>query len=296
MEELARWGESLMGLARLRLEKRRAVSAEDFAEASRLKKREAQLLTQLGAVREAACAAAGGGAATEERQQLEAAKRNAVAQEDFAEAGRLKKRLKALDEQGGAEALGRKALEAAAELTAEGASTARAKASAKREVKDEPPPTSPVPGLSVEALVAISNEDLWQRAWAETWQKSDVAGLAEDEKAVYARAQKVWRGWMAERDRIARERADAEGRRRAEQTQRRGAAVKPEPQATALSSAPAAAIAHCPTTCARPRRSIGGTARARRPIGSARSQRPSGGRRPRRAVGKPSRAATFAPW
>lgn len=61
--------------------------------------------------------------------------------------------------------------------------------------------------------MAISNEDLWQRAWAETWQKSDVAGLAEDEKAVYARAQKVWRGWMAERDRIARERADAEGRR-----------------------------------------------------------------------------------
>lgn len=68
MEELARWGESLMGLARLRLEKRRAVSAEDFAEASRLKKREAQLLTQLGAVREAACAAAGGGAATEDRR------------------------------------------------------------------------------------------------------------------------------------------------------------------------------------------------------------------------------------
>lgn len=32
----------------------------------------------------------------QERQQLEAAKRNAVAQEDFAEAGRLKKRLKVL--------------------------------------------------------------------------------------------------------------------------------------------------------------------------------------------------------
>lgn len=116
---LCRWSELLLESARARIGKREAVRREDFAEASRLKRRETELGTHIEAARKEASVEGDAG----EKRRLEEAKRRAVAAEDFVEASRLKKRLRAMDDatalaRGGSAASGPGAAEAAAALEA----------------------------------------------------------------------------------------------------------------------------------------------------------------------------------
>mmetsp|Transcript_121391 Transcript_121391/g.388121 ORF Transcript_121391/g.388121 Transcript_121391/m.388121 type:complete len:576 (-) Transcript_121391:15-1742(-) len=258
------WSELLVKAAQTRVQKKRAVADEDFAEASRLKKQEIALAPELESAQNAAAAGGSAGEASEEREKLEQSKKRAIEDEDFAEAGRLKKRIKLLDEPGGSsEEVAKRAWSIAVELAAlaggeeasalvqelktsapagtfEGVVAAPAPAAAalrtaartplaglgagagvaaaaavKHEagdfikVKSEAPSTCSVPGLSVQQLLKMPNQDIWQKAWEVTWQKADATGQAEDQKAVYAQAQKVWKGWLAERDRLAKSAAAA---------------------------------------------------------------------------------------
>jgi len=91
-----------------------------------------------------------------------------------------------------------------------------------------------VPGRTLDELLAMSNQDLWQHAWNITWQKADALGQANDEAIVYAQAQKTWKEWLAERDRLSKEQAAVEGRQKAEeihkqaQQERLGSVAKEE--------------------------------------------------------------------
>eukprot|EP00446_Apocalathium_sp_SHHI-4_P039120 CAMPEP_0177343190 /NCGR_PEP_ID=MMETSP0368-20130122/27444_1 /TAXON_ID=447022 ORGANISM="Scrippsiella hangoei-like, Strain SHHI-4" /NCGR_SAMPLE_ID=MMETSP0368 /ASSEMBLY_ACC=CAM_ASM_000363 /LENGTH=575 /DNA_ID=CAMNT_0018804607 /DNA_START=31 /DNA_END=1758 /DNA_ORIENTATION=- len=263
-DSVKRWSELLVKAAQTRVQKKRAVADEDFAEASRLKKQEKALAPELESAQNAAAAGGSVGGASEEREKLEQSKKRAIEDEDFAEAGRLKKRIKLLDEPGGSsEEVAKRAWTIAVELAAlaggeeasalvqelktsapagtfEGVVAAPAPAAAalrtaartplaglgagagvaaaaavKHEagdfikVKSEAPSTCSVPGLSVQQLLKMPNQDIWQKAWEVTWQKADATGQAEDQKAVYAQAQKVWKGWLAERDRLAKSAAAA---------------------------------------------------------------------------------------
>merc|ERR1719329_1640764 len=78
---------------------------------------------------------------------------------------------------------------------------------AKDEVDDNMPP-----GLSLETLLPMSNEDLWQHAWATTWEEADSVGKADDEQALYATARESWKQWRALRDSVSQQRAVADGR------------------------------------------------------------------------------------
>jgi len=88
-------------------------------------------------------------------------------------------------------------------------------------VKEEVGSDCSVPGVTVEQLLKMSNPDLWQLAWDTTWKKEDARNRSDDQAHVYAEAQKVWRGWLAERDRLGKQQAAAEGRRTAEEIRRK---------------------------------------------------------------------------
>lgn len=264
------WAALLLDVARARVGKRKAVQSEDFAAAGRLKRQEADAAARLEEVKQRAMRSGGG--LEEERSQLEAAKKRAVLSENFEEAGRLKKRLKVLEEQGPCAAdpaqLAQSALDAALALAQQmgeqaavaeelralggdlppGASKVAAP-SRPAAVKEEPsaPVATPsaasaapaasagaaaeqgfvecaVPGLSVQMLLGMANQDLWQHAWNVTWQKQDSLGLSTDQAQVYAQAQRVWKQWLAERERLGREQAAAEGRKKAEEILRKAKA------------------------------------------------------------------------
>lgn len=123
-ESLRRWSELLVESAQSRVRKRRAVAAEDFVEASKQKRVEAEVEGRC--VEAAAAALQGASTGLEEKiQRLEEAKRRAVEAEDFLEAGQIKKRLEALQDAaaGGGQAaspeeLGQRALEVAIAFSA----------------------------------------------------------------------------------------------------------------------------------------------------------------------------------
>mmetsp|Transcript_12442 Transcript_12442/g.33558 ORF Transcript_12442/g.33558 Transcript_12442/m.33558 type:complete len:649 (-) Transcript_12442:84-2030(-) len=89
---LKRWSALLVEAAHLRLKKRRAVEAEDFAEASRLKRCETDVGARLLEAEKNASVTDCG----DEVKNLEDAKLQAVEAEDFEEASRLKKQILAL--------------------------------------------------------------------------------------------------------------------------------------------------------------------------------------------------------
>ncbi|CAE7875687.1 unnamed protein product [Symbiodinium necroappetens] len=84
---LRNWSELLLENARLQVLKRRAVAAEDFSEAGRMKRAEAALAPRLARARQEAVLPA----SVDFAEKLQHLKKQAVAKEDFAEAGRLKK-------------------------------------------------------------------------------------------------------------------------------------------------------------------------------------------------------------
>ncbi|CAK9093541.1 unnamed protein product [Durusdinium trenchii] len=79
--------ELLLECARLKVRKKRAVSSEDFAEAARLKKSEAELGKEIAVAKEEAATFVPASSC----EDLEVVKKQAVLAEDFAEAGRIKK-------------------------------------------------------------------------------------------------------------------------------------------------------------------------------------------------------------
>eukprot|EP00439_Symbiodinium_sp_Y106_P041754 s3570_g5.t1 len=81
------WSELLLENARLQVLKKRAVGAEDFSEAGRIKRAEAALAPRLARAREEAVLPT----SVDFAGKLQHLKKRAVAREDFAEAGRLKK-------------------------------------------------------------------------------------------------------------------------------------------------------------------------------------------------------------
>ncbi|CAE6930298.1 unnamed protein product [Symbiodinium sp. CCMP2592] len=84
---LRNWSELLLENARLQVLKRRAVGAEDFSEAGRIKRAEAALAPRLARAREEAVLPT----SVDFAEKLQHLKKQAVSREDFAEAGRLKK-------------------------------------------------------------------------------------------------------------------------------------------------------------------------------------------------------------
>lgn len=86
-----------MESSRLRLEKQKAVDAENFIEAGRLKKQEAEVAKKLEDERERAVTEGFAG----ELKRLNEAKKRAVAAEDFQQAGALKKQILVLEGQQG---------------------------------------------------------------------------------------------------------------------------------------------------------------------------------------------------
>jgi len=86
----------------------------------------------------------------------------------------------------------------------------------------------PVPCLSVSQLLRMSNQDLWQHAWAFTWQASESTGGVRDQAGAYAQAQQMWKTWLVDRDRLGKERAAEEGRQKAEDILRLARAAEAE--------------------------------------------------------------------
>ncbi|CAJ1387819.1 unnamed protein product [Effrenium voratum] len=81
--------ELLLESARLQVRKKKAVAAEDYAEAARVKRRAAEI-ESIGLQKDVS-------SYVPAREKLEILKQKAVAAEDFAEAGRLKRLLKSIE-------------------------------------------------------------------------------------------------------------------------------------------------------------------------------------------------------
>eukprot|EP00928_Gymnodinium_smaydae_P026696 TRINITY_DN20889_c0_g1_i1.p1 TRINITY_DN20889_c0_g1~~TRINITY_DN20889_c0_g1_i1.p1 ORF type:complete len:543 (-),score=86.02 TRINITY_DN20889_c0_g1_i1:136-1764(-) len=248
MGAIEKYSDLLIESARLRILKRRAVHAEDFVEASRLKRQEAEVGIQL----RGAIAVVSGEGDPAERKRLEEAKRRAVLAEDFLEAGRLKKLLLSMDERnpGSRDDIEPRAWKIALSNAEKRSSQdrlalveeLRAMAPAgtydpvstiKRRLDEEPAhvkgetkrvkvenhataakPASPqeriVPGSNVQQFIAMSNQEIWQHAWDVTWQEADAEGCADDEALVLARTKKLWKDWLAERSRLSKQQTDEE--------------------------------------------------------------------------------------
>ncbi|CAK9093547.1 unnamed protein product [Durusdinium trenchii] len=223
--------ELLLECARLKVRKKRAVSSEDFAEAARLKKSEAELGKEIAVAKEEAATFVPASSC----EDLEVVKKQAVLAEDFAEAGRIKK-LQETDIQANAAgdllgcALLRALIAASKGQIADGSQVVGevhrmlqlhgAKQTVSGEeinahranshsastglfeikMKEEETPEASK-DLRQEAALdpEKANEALWIKVWEETWHKADAQGQSHNQRKVYKRARRVFKSLLEER-------------------------------------------------------------------------------------------------
>eukprot|EP00931_Biecheleriopsis_adriatica_P032846 TRINITY_DN19110_c0_g1_i2.p1 TRINITY_DN19110_c0_g1~~TRINITY_DN19110_c0_g1_i2.p1 ORF type:complete len:1034 (+),score=227.29 TRINITY_DN19110_c0_g1_i2:371-3103(+) len=66
----------------------------------------------------------------------------------------------------------------------------------KRQEATDSDASSPLPGVKTAQFLAMSKEELWQKAWDETWLQADLLGESSDKEAVFAKARKTWKSWV----------------------------------------------------------------------------------------------------
>eukprot|EP00747_Dinoflagellata_sp_TGD_P111707 gnl/TRDRNA2_/TRDRNA2_171280_c1_seq2.p1 gnl/TRDRNA2_/TRDRNA2_171280_c1~~gnl/TRDRNA2_/TRDRNA2_171280_c1_seq2.p1 ORF type:complete len:457 (-),score=124.75 gnl/TRDRNA2_/TRDRNA2_171280_c1_seq2:147-1517(-) len=83
----------------------------------------------------------------------------------------------------------------------------------KEEVKEESLECL-VPGVALEQLLAMTNQDIWEYAWSYTWQQQAAGADTSSEQGkarIMKESQRVWKGWMAERDKLIKQQKDRAG-------------------------------------------------------------------------------------
>jgi len=236
-ERIRSWSELLVHIARARALKKRAADAEDYAEASRLKKQEHALLAELSPVEEAAL-----GSSSAKRARIEeirgkedgAALLTRRAWRDAtvlagrdADASMVSKELEAWappdalapDNAESGLDQGIESNEFRAQASSSTASPAQPLLGSEGEAVDNqdsgdknvvgPMRSSPVPGLDFQQFASSSNEELWEKAWECSWHDAEEAGFENDEGAVYEAARCIWKSWIQARDRHTTQEAQA---------------------------------------------------------------------------------------
>ena len=137
------------------------------------------------------------------QKSLDEYKKRAVLQEDFAEAGRIKKLQERSFE---SDFKGRSLLQALlAAKESDGAEVVlelhdmlhlHFVKSQSSKAMEEPPsaPQDEKADRSADRMSLEAKQELWKRVWEETWWKAGAEGLSQDERQVYKRARRVFKG------------------------------------------------------------------------------------------------------
>lgn len=75
-----------------------------------------------------------------------------------------------------------------------------------REPNSQEADSCSVPGLTTSELLDTTNEDLWQRAWGESWRQANASGI-DNQDVLFSEAQRMWTAWMQDRDALSKAKA-----------------------------------------------------------------------------------------